>query len=83
MTRTKAQRRAWWAGLTPAEQSAYIESVQARREAEPNAAAREATARLALAQELGIFTFEVPDELVEQRLRETEGRSADASSASG
>lgn len=70
MSRSKAQRQAWWASLTPEEQSAYIERTQQRKAEQPNAAAREATARLEIAQARGIFMYEVPDEDVAAKLRE-------------
>lgn len=68
--RSKAQRQAWWASLTPDERESYIEKSQARKEARPNATAREATARLELAQERGCFMVDIPDEDVAERLRE-------------
>ena len=57
---TKQQRREWWANLRPAEQQAYIEKVQRRKAQKPNAEAREASARLDLATEIGCFMREVP-----------------------
>jgi hypothetical protein len=68
--RTKAQRQAWWASLTEDEREAYIQRSQARKEAHPNATAREATARLELAQLRGCFMSDIPDEDVAARLRE-------------
>jgi predicted Fe-S protein YdhL (DUF1289 family) len=66
--RTKAERQAWWASLTPEEQDAYIERVKARKGESP--AAREASARLDLAEERHCFMADVPDEDVAVRLTE-------------
>jgi hypothetical protein len=71
--KSKAHRQAWWASLTADEREAYIQRTQARREARPNATAREATARLELAQLAGCFMYEVPDSDVAARLLEQEG----------
>lgn len=68
MKRTKAKRRAWWASLSPEEQDAYIARTQERKASSPNAAAREAGARLDLANERGGFMGEVPDADVAERL---------------
>jgi hypothetical protein len=78
MKKTKAQRRAWWASLSPAEQDEYIAGVQERKATEPNAAAREASARLDLATERGCFMREIPDADVAERLR-GEGNTCKAS----
>jgi len=66
--RTKAERQAWWASLTPAGQDAYIAKAQARRGNSP--AAREASARLDLAEERHCFMSDVPDEDVAARMEE-------------
>lgn len=68
--RTKAQRQAWWASLTSAEQAAYIERRAARKSANPSPVALEATARVTLANEMHVFMDEVPDEDVAARVRE-------------
>lgn len=68
--RSKAQRQAWWASLTPAEQAAYIEQRAARKSANPSPAALGATARVTLARERHCFMDEVPDEDVAARMRE-------------
>jgi hypothetical protein len=68
--RTKAQRQAWWASLTPAEQAAYIERRAAYKSAHMSPAALEATARVTLAREQHCFMAEVADEDVAARMRE-------------
>lgn len=68
--RTKAQRQAWWASLTPDEKAAYIERRAARRSANPSRVALEAMARVDLANEMHVFMHEVPDEDVAARMRE-------------
>lgn len=73
-TRTKKQRQAWWASLTPAEQAAYIERSAARRTANPSREALEAMARLDLATECGCFMADVPDEDVTARMCEMTGK---------
>jgi hypothetical protein len=69
MKKTKAQRQAWWASLSPQEQDDYIARTQERKATAPNAAAREASARLDLATERGCFMGEIPDADVAERLR--------------
>jgi hypothetical protein len=79
MKKTKAQRRAWWASLSPEEQDEYIVRAQERKAASPNAAAREASARLDLATERGCFMSEIPDVDVAEQLRtlaDTPGRES-------
>lgn len=68
--RSKAQRQAWWASLTPDEQAGYIERRAARRSANPSPEALEATARVTLANEMRCFMDEVPDEDVAARMKE-------------
>lgn len=68
--RTKAQRQAWWASLSPTEQAAYIERRAAWKSTHMSPAALEATARVTLANEMHVFMDEVPDEDVAARMRE-------------
>jgi hypothetical protein len=74
--RTRAERQAWWAGLTSAQRDAYI-SRQARRKEtgrqdNPSCQVREANARLDLATERGCFMTDISDEDVRQRMKEDE-----------
>jgi hypothetical protein len=66
--KTKAERQAWWASLSPQEQAAQVERWQARKAAKRSETTREAEARLDLANERGVFMAAVPDEDVAARL---------------
>ena len=72
MTSTKAERQAWWAGLTDDEQTAHVEQWTARRaaarEASPNWAWCNACARHDVARTRGIFMGEVTPAEVRDRI---------------
>jgi hypothetical protein len=71
--KSRAQRREWWASLTAGQQGDYIDAAQLRKASRPNAAALEASARLDLAAERGVFMVDIPDAAVAARLLEMKG----------
>jgi len=75
----KQARRNWWASLTPDEQAAYIERKNAAKAANPSQQAREAAARLELADERHCFMSDISDEDVRARMedRSAYGKSDD------
>ena len=72
--RSKAERQAWWRGLSPEEQAARVEGWQARKEKErtsnPSHEVAEATARLDLATERGCFMRDISAADVAVRIAE-------------
>jgi hypothetical protein len=66
--KTRAERRAWWESLTAEEQAAQIRKWQLRKEQNPSRAALEASARLDIATERGVFMSAVSGADVAARL---------------